>query len=119
MMRKLFFSTSPWRAILETFWVNVGLCCLLFILYTRMPGYSRQDVVGFMLAPLSMLWCALRLRLPIGTWRRRSLVEAVVYVSTSAVLTCFLLWFQYTSFISSERSPRTLAGATALVFFMN
>ncbi len=46
-------------------------------------------------------------------------MEALVYASTSAMLVCLLVWLQYSPFIASSRSFRTLAGITALVFFLN
>jgi signal transduction histidine kinase len=117
-MRALFFSASPWRTILETLVLNLALYCLLFILYVRVP-YSRQDIIGFMLPPLAMLWCALRLCAPGGTWWRKRGVEAVVYISMSAVLICLLVSLQYTPFIAGDRSGRTIAEAAAIVFFLN
>lgn len=74
--RSPFLRASPARALLETLLVLAGaflLCSLLF------GAGSSGSARLFVFVPLcAILWCAVRLRLPTGAWRRRVAHDGVV-----------------------------------------
>ena len=81
-----FFRIHPTRAVLEALILGMLGWIVLFFLKQYQPSFLWQVGISLCIGLGSVLWCALRLRLPDGEKRRQGLFE----VATGGIL-CFVL----------------------------
>ena len=81
-----FFRTHPTRAVLEALILGIMGWIVLFFLKQYLPSFLWQVGISLCIGLGSVLWCALRLRLPDGEKRQQGLFE----VTTGGIL-CFVL----------------------------
>ncbi len=81
-----FLRTHPTRAVLEALILGIMGWIILFFLKQYLPSFIWQVGISLCIGLGSVLWCALRLRLPHGEKRQQGLFE----FTTGGIL-CFLL----------------------------
>src|SRR5262249_39101412 len=72
---------GPLRAVLETFLFQLGLTVCLLCLGFSLPASENWQIIASLVildGPYCILWCALRLRLPVGAWWRQILYEGAL-----------------------------------------
>jgi signal transduction histidine kinase len=98
----------PWlragavRAVMETFIFQLGLTAGLFAMSFSYPPSEYGQIVSSLLildGPCCILWCALRLRLPGGSWWRKSLYEGAIAGALGLVMMPLLLIAAFTTLL--------------------
>jgi signal transduction histidine kinase len=103
----------PWlrvgagRAVLETFAFQIGLTIGLLGLGHFLPDSEYGQIITCLLildGPCCLFWCALRLRLPVGSWWRRMRYEGAIAAALGLAVLPLLLLAAVTTFLL-KRSP--------------
>lgn len=94
------FWRHPWlharaaRALMETLLAQIVLTAILLAPGTYLPISEYGQIISSLLildGPCCMLWCAVRLRLPAGSWWRRVLYEGAIAAVLGLALLPLLL----------------------------
>lgn len=113
----------PWlragaaRAVGETFALQIGLTVSLLGLALALPARESLRSISSLLildGPCCILWCALRLRLPIGRWWRNLLYESAIAAALALVLLPLLAIAASTILLLKQGLPIVLEGERSL-----
>jgi signal transduction histidine kinase len=109
----------PWlrvgasRAVGETVAFQIGLSASLLGLALALPARESLQTISSLLildGPCCILWCALRLRLPVGRWWRKILYESAIAAALALALLPLLLIAAFTILLLKQALPTVLEG---------
>jgi signal transduction histidine kinase len=109
----------PWlragvrRAVIETLVFQMGLTIGLLGLGLSLPASEYIQIISSLLildGPCCILWCALRLRLPSGSWWRQGLYEGAIAGALGLAVLPLLLIAAFATFLLRQDLPVTLDG---------
>ena len=115
--RWLLLHASAVRAVIETLILQIGLTAGLFALGFSLPTSEYWQIISSLLildGPCCILWCALRLRLPAGSWWWQALYEGAVAVALGLAVLPLLLIAAFTTLLIRQDLPITLEGTRSL-----